>query len=372
MHIEEVIVRVVEHKWKATIGPPTLRTIMLTIRTNEAVEGHTFLGNPGSDAVSSLTGRVRQMLVGRDPLDIGDIWVATGAPGIPPEVQGAVDVALWDIAGKIAGLPLHRMLGSVRTKAPAYTSSWVHQGVDAYLDEAAAYVEQGFRGHKLHPLTQLRSFAGQNVPVTADIQLSTRVREVVGDDVMLALDSAWAYDYPEAIAVGHVIQELNYRWYEDPLAADDLYGYKRLKQQLWIPVMATERLSGGLTALAPWVVERATDYLRGDVAIKGGVTGMMKIGHLAEAFHLRCEVHDGYNSLNNLASLHVIMALPTSEWFEVLVPHAPGVHDLSHLNWALSEPIKIDADGFAHAPTGAGLGIEPDWDYLDAHTISVL
>jgi len=104
--------------------------------------------------------------------------------------------------------------------------------------------------------------------------------------------------------------------------------------------MATEITAGGLTALVPWVVERATDFLRGDVVLKGGITGMLKIAHLAEAFHLGCEVHDAYNSLNNLASLHLIMAIPNCEWFEVLVPHRPGRYDLGHLSYGITEPSR--------------------------------
>jgi len=279
-------------------------------------------------------------------------------------VQGAVDVALWDIAGKAAGLPVHRLLGTVRDRVPAYTSSWVHREVQEYVDEAVAYREMGLRGHKLHPSTQLRVFAGADIPVGVDIDLCRRVRAAVGDDFPLFLDSAWAYSYGESLRVGHEIQDLGYEWYEDPLPADDLYGYLRLKQQLSIPIMATGVTGGGLTALAPWVVERATDFLRGDVVLKGGITGMLKIAHLAEAFHLNCEVHDAYNSLNNLASLHLVMALQNCDWFEVLVSHAPGRHDLDHLSYGLVEPLAIGRDGYATCPDRPGLGIEVDWDLL--------
>ncbi|MFZ0165367.1 MAG: enolase C-terminal domain-like protein, partial [Trebonia sp.] len=282
----------------------------------------------------------------------------------PATVRGAVDVALWDIAAKAAGLPLHRLLGTAQHRVPAYTSSWVHREVSAYVDEVNAYQAMGFRGHKLHPLTQLRAFTGADVAVDADIELCERVREAAGGEVPLFLDAAWAYSYEEAVRAGHAIQELGYRWYEDPLQPDDLYGYIRLKQQLSIPIMATEITGGGLTALAPWVVERATDFLRGDVVLKGGITGMRKIAALAEAFHLNCEVHDAYNSLNNLATLHLIMALPNCEWFEVLTPHAPGSYDVHHLSYGLAEPISIASDGYATAPERPGLGIEIDWDLL--------
>ena len=140
----------------------------------------------------------------------------------------------------------------------------------------------------------------------------------------------------------------------------------RLKQHLSIPIVATEITSGGLYALPRWIAARATDALRGDVVIKGGITGMMKIAALAEANHLPCEVHDAYNAIGNLATVHVVMAVPHCSMYEVLVPHAPGSYDLDHLSYGLAEPITIDGDGSVHAPERPGLGIEPDWDRLNA------
>ncbi|GAA4351887.1 enolase C-terminal domain-like protein [Angustibacter luteus] len=355
-----------QQPFPAAVGPEHVTLDLLTIATDEGIQGHTFAGGPGEDIASVLLDVVRPMLIGLDPLDIGRVWAMTGRRGLPATVRGAVDVALWDIAGKAAGLPVHRLIGTVRDHAPAYIATWVHRDIPTYVDEALAYREMGFTAHKLHPLTQLRHFDGKQVPVTDDIDLCAQVRAAVGDRHVLALDAAWAYDYPEAVQVGLAIEELGYAWYEDPLAADDLYGYIRLKQQLSIPLMATEVTQGGLTALAPWVVERATDFLRGDVVLKGGITGMVKIAHLAEAFHLPCEIHDAYNSLNNLAGLNVMMAIANCQWFEILAPHAPGSYDIDALSYGLVEPITIDPTGNVHAPTRPGLGIDIDWELLRA------
>jgi L-alanine-DL-glutamate epimerase-like enolase superfamily enzyme len=209
----------------------------------------------------------------------------------------------------------------------------------------------------------LRGEAG--VTIADDIEACELVRDQVGSDYRVMLDSAWAYSYPEALAVGRAIEDLDYYWYEDPLQADDIHGYRRLKQQLSIPIMATEMTEGGLYALAPWLTLEATDFLRGDVVIKGGITGMMKIAHLAESFHMNCELHDAYNALNNVATLHVAMALNNCEYYEVIAIHPPGRYDLAHLSYGLTEPIRIDASGNALAPTRPGLGYEIDWDLLD-------
>ncbi|MEI4271171.1 enolase C-terminal domain-like protein [Klenkia sp. LSe6-5] len=375
MKITDLRVLLHERTMPAVVGPPTTTLALLTVDTDEGISGHTFLGAPGEDVValgSTLVRQVKPTLLGSDPLDIGRIWLTLGRRGLPPTLQGAIDVALWDIAGKAAGLPVHRLLGSTRTAVPVQTSSWVYRDPADYVDDALAYRELGVTGHKLHPLTQLRSFAGTPVAAEADIDLCRRVRDAVGDGHRLFLDAAWAYDFGEALRVGRAVQALGYEWLEDPLSADDLYGYVRLKQHLAIPLMATEITSGGLTALAPWVTQRATDFLRGDVVLKGGITGLRKIAHLAEAFHLNCELHDAYTSLNNLATLHLAASLPNCDWFEVLVINPPGEHGFSQLEYGLAEPFTLDGQGMVQVPEQPGLGMEPDWDLLTHGSADVL
>jgi L-alanine-DL-glutamate epimerase-like enolase superfamily enzyme len=165
--------------------------------------------------------------------------------------------------------------------------------------------------------------------------------------------------------VGKAIEELGFHWYEDPLADDDLYNYVKLKQQLSIPILATEYTPGGFTALAPWITERATDYLRGDPAVKGGITPLVKTAHLAEAFHMNFEVHHGGNSLNNVANLHVIMAIRNTEFFEVLLPAGAQ-------KFGLVDDIEVDRNGLVHAPNAPGLGAAIDFARIDRQKIAVL
>ena len=229
---------------------------------------------------------------------------------VDPSAIGTVDVALWDIAGKVAGLPVHRLLGTYRHTVPVYFSSGLHPRAEAYAEEATYWREQGWKGYKLHPPTSPYAVSPEVAPVQADIDGCVAVHDAVGGTMALMLDASWAYSYAEALTVGRAIEELGFTWYEDPLPAEDLYGCRKLVQHLDIPVLATELTLGGLYTLPQWITERATDMLRGDVVIKGGITGMMKIGHLAEAFHMKCEVHDAYNAMNNVATAHLVMAMP--------------------------------------------------------------
>jgi L-alanine-DL-glutamate epimerase-like enolase superfamily enzyme len=343
---------------------------VLRISTDEGVEGHNFLSlpGPGPEIVGQqIVRHLKPILVGRDPLDIGAIWadLQRASRSVDPIAIGTIDVALWDIAGKVAGLPIHRLLGTCREKVPVYYSSGHHERAEDYAEEAVYWRDRGWKGYKLHP-PNAPWRAGAADAVDSCIEACAAVRRAVGDEMAVMLDATWAYSYVEALRVGRAIEELDYYWYEDPLPADDIYGYRRLKEKLEIPILATELTPGGVFALPAWITARATDFLRGDVVIKGGITGMMKIAHLAEAFRMSCEVHDGYNAMGNVAGLHVIMAIPNCEWFEVLGFNRAGGHSLQHLSYGLTEPIAIDPDGYVHAPTGPGLGFDVDWELIDS------
>ena len=354
------------HRWDV---PPTTysdqaggpkQVGVVAIETDEGVTGHSFLGSAfqGADEFAGqVLQRLKPLVMGRNPLDSGAIWQELWSRNrrVAPTAICAVDVALWDIAGKVAGLPIHRLLGTCREKAPAYASSASMSDPQQYVDEALSFRERGWQAYKIHP---------QRSP-TRDLEICAAVKRALGDSMVLMLDSMWAYGYEQALRVGLAIQEMGFYWYEDPLAEDDLYGYVKLKQKLNIPILATEYSPGGLYGYTTWILERATDMLRGDVAVKAGLTPMIKIAHLAEAFRMKCEIHHGGNSLNNAANLHLTMAIPNCEYFEVLLPDEAQKH-------GLVREIEVDREGFVHAPTEPGLGYAIDWELVERNTVGVL
>jgi L-alanine-DL-glutamate epimerase-like enolase superfamily enzyme len=349
---------------------------VLRIETDEGIEGNSFISSPGPGAEAiarQIVATLKPLLVGQNPLDVGKHWTRMNrvSRAVDQIAVGVCDVALWDIVGKAAGLPVHRLLGTYRDRVPAYFSSGHHDSPEEYAEEATYWQRQGWQGYKLHPPSASWD-ARPRGPIAADVEASRAVREAVGPELMLMLDASWGYTYPEALKVGRAIEELGYDWYEDPLPADDIYGYAKLKRHLSIPILATEITLGGLWALPPWIEARATDALRGDVVIKGGITGMMKIAHLAEAYRMNCEVHTAYNALNNVATLHVIMAIPNCDWFEVLAFNPAGVYGLEHLSYGLARPIEIDSEGYVHAPTEPGLGFGVDWELIESAPLGVV
>lgn len=226
---------------------------------------------------------------------------------------------------------------------------------DAYIEQALAMKAKGLRAYKVHPPSDF----------DATVRLCRALRDTLGADYRLMIDPCGALDYPQALRLGRILEELDFYWYEDPLAEDDLYNYVKLRQKLDIPLMATEYSPGGFHSYAPWVTQQATDYLRGDVAIKGGLTAILKAAHLAEAFQMNYEIHHGGNSLNNFANLHVMMAIRNCEYFEVLLPDRAQ-------KYGLVRDIEVDAEGYVHAVDGPGLGADIDFDLIKHCTTDVL
>jgi len=333
---------------------------IVTVHTDEGVEGHAFLGSSrqGADAYAGpLIEFVKPFLVGQNPLDSGAIWECMWKMNrsVSTNAIGAVDVALWDIAGKVAGLPIHRLLGTCRDRVPAYASSGWLSTPEAYGEEAQHFQSLGWPAYKIHP----------HGTAKADIDICRAVRKAVGDDMILMLDSMWSYGYADAVRVGRAIEELDYFWYEDPLVEEDMYNYIKLRSKLDIPIMSTEYAPGRLYGMAQWVQHMATDILRGDVAVTGGITPLIKIAHLAEAFKMKFEVHHGGNSLNNVANLHVTMAITNCDYYEVFP--CSGAN-----KYALVEDIEVDDQGLVYAPEKPGLGYEIDWELVEREKVQVV
>lgn len=347
-----------DHEVKTVGNKSDLGFVRIT--TDEGVEGHALLGlcvHPASLEAPYIIRFLKPILMGQNPLDREYLFqrMQKMRAQVSTQVVCALDVALWDLAGKVAGLPIHAMIGTFRDKIPVYASSEVHDSIDGYVEQALAIKEAGLHGYKLHPRQIWRE----------DIAACQAVREAVGDDFNLMLDSRSAYDLGEAVKVGRAIEELGFLWYEDPLPITDVYNYSKLCEKLDIPVMATEFPPGWLDNYAPWITNKATDILRGDVLLKGGITSLLKIAHLAEAFAMKIEIHHGSNSINDVANLHVQMAIANTSFMEILLPQEAWRH-------GLVEDIHIDSDGYAHAPTKPGLGYEIDLDLVERNKIAVL
>ena len=203
---------------KTISSAETFDTVMSLVRiaADDGTVGFSFLGSALGSSFSDaqiLIERFKPMPVGEDPLARERIWqtMMRRTRGQHIRIVGAVDVALWDLAGKAVNIPIHRLIGSYRDRIPAYASSAVMESTETYAQEAPQLKEQGWSAYKIHPPAEPE----------LDIEICRAVRHAVGDSYRMMRDSTWSYDYPQALRVGKAVQELNFYWYEDPLVEDD-------------------------------------------------------------------------------------------------------------------------------------------------------
>ena len=313
-------------------------------------------GQSGAGIAEAIRASLAPRVLGQDPLHRERLWQAMvelePAGYVPVFAISAVDVALWDLAARQLGVSVAALLGGRQGRIRAYASSAAMPTIDAYVAEAQRCVAQGYRGYKLHPF---------NDP-EPDIALCRAVRAAVGPGVALMLDVAKTYDRMAALRVGRVLEELDFAWFEEPLPHHDIAGYAHLRQMLDVPLIGAETVPGHGPAVANYLRAEALDMVLCDVYWKAGITGMCKTAALCEAMGVRVASHHGASPLMNMANLQVLCGATNAEWIEILVPE-------SGYDFALTRYLAPDRDGFVHLPDGPGLGAEPDWDYIRAHTV---
>jgi len=270
---------------------------------------------------------------------------------VPIYAYGPFDNACWDIVGKSVGEPVYRVLGAARTEIPVYVSSMFLKTPEDYVAQALEVQALGLKGYKLHP---------PGIP-EVDIECYRAVRDAVGPDFTLMADPVISYNYEQALRVGRILEELNYRWLEEPLLDVNFNGLGKLRQKLDIPLCGTEVLAGSHYSTAHYIKENLVDIVRTDVSWRGGITSVLKTAHLAESFGMQCELHTTiYHALEQV-QLHAGLAITNSEFFELLYP-------FDDFDFGTTTSLNIK-DGMVQAPRGPGFGIDYDWDFIDNHTV---
>jgi L-alanine-DL-glutamate epimerase-like enolase superfamily enzyme len=273
----------------------------------------------------------------------------------PKQLLGPVDVALWDIAAKAAGLPLYRFLGSFRDRVRAYAASLFLDSIEDLTKQAVEAQEAGFKAFKLHLWGD----------VDKDVRACKEVRSAVGEELELMVDLHGTYNRQQALAVGRHLEELRFVWYEEPIPDDDLEGYVQLTRDLEIPVAALQSLNSHLVPLGSYLTRGAVDIVLIDTSWKGGVTGVRKLAHTCEVLGTSYEICSSFNALMSVANLHTICSLRHGRYFEIMVPG--GVFD-----FGLKTALDIDSEGYVQVPAGPGLGVELDEEYLNRYTVATL
>jgi len=337
--------------------------VLVRVLTDKNIEGNCFAGSyarGGSKwAIDSIISVLKPEFLGQNALDREKIWhrmwLLRRRKSISMFAIGALDVALWDIAGKIADLPIHQLLGTYKNNVKACASSMYWPNPEQYVTEALEFKEKGFLALKLFP---------GGTP-QRDIEICRSVREAVGDKMELIIDAVFSYNRSQALYVGKALEELNFLWFEDPLVETDIQGYVELSHALDIPVAAADAEGINLSTLPEYILRGALDIIRTDAALKGGITPVKKMADLCECFGLRCEVHHGGNALMNIANFHVILSIKGGDYYEMMIP-------ISLHEYGLTEYVKVDDNGYVYAPNNPGLGFKIDWDRINHDKVTEL
>lgn len=333
--------------------------IVIKLTTDTGIEGvaTAMAARSGGVTESYLHDNIFPVVLGRDPHDRERIWhelwnMDRHEAFFPVFLPGPVDVALWDICAKEAKLPLYQYIGAYRDSLPVYASGLFHDTVAEYVDEALHYKGLGIRGYKAHP----------SGPASFDRKVHQAVREAVGPDMTLMSDPVGEYTLDEAIKVGRELERLDYEWFEEPFRDFELSKYTQLCAALDIPVAATETTRGCHWGVAQVIAQRAADIVRADVSWKCGITGTLKIAHLAEAFGMNCEIHTTTMTYMDLVNLHVSCAIRNCKYFEYFVPE-------EEFMFPMNKPLPIEG-GVITVPKGPGIGADLDWDFIERNCVS--
>jgi L-alanine-DL-glutamate epimerase-like enolase superfamily enzyme len=343
---------------------------LLTIKTDEGLEGHHF----GAVNEGVLDSVLKPLLVGQDPLYREKLWYTLKErqrlhlATLADRILTAVDLALWDLGGKIAGLPIHKLIGAARDKVPAYASTMVGDDQEGGLDTPEAYARyaieckaRGYPAFKLHTWQPPTPGAPS---VKNDIKACAAVREAMGPDYPLMLDPFHYYSRLEALQLANGIAALDYLWMEEPMDEHSMSSYIWLCEQTTLPICGPETAEGKMYARAEWIKAGACDMVRGGVGDLGGITPLLKVAHLAESFGMHMEVHGG-----GVGNLHVLGSMVSPGlYYERGLLH-PFIDYDAAPPW-LNTPIDpMDDEGFVHISPEPGLGYDINFDYIRSNAV---
>ena len=261
-------------------APAHTKTQILTrVRTSIGLDGYYFGGSAETAATA------RRMIVGMDPLMREPIWhKLQQVQRLDPRAMldrylAAIDCALWDFAGRLTGLPAHKLLGGSREKVPAYASTMCGDDIpgglgspEDYANFARQCVAQGYKGFKLH--TWMSPYGPD---LKRDIAACRAVREAVGPDIKLMLDPHHHYSREEALYLGRGIEEVDFYWMEEPMDEHSISSYIWLTENLQrLQICGPETAEGQFYTRAEWIVRGAADLSRVGISDVGGISPAMK------------------------------------------------------------------------------------------------
>ena len=350
---------------------------LVEVETDEGITGWGECFGAGNIALANkaiVEKVIQPMVLGMDPMDRDVIWHKVynlmrdhGQKGMPLQSLSGVDIALWDIAGKVAGLPLHKLIGGAhRDKIQVYGYGMMLRPESAdslvarFGDEAAAIKDMGFKA------TKMKIGLGPK----DDVRLIEAVRRGVGDEYRFMIDANHAYTTHDAFYVGRAMEEFDPYWFEEPVAPEDLDGYRELRSGLKV------NISGGEAEFNRWgwralLESRGLDIAQPEVCALGGISEYLRVLALCHAHFTPVVNHVWGSAIAVATNMHLLAAMPPLPGG--LFPWEPMLEfdttDNKFRDDLLTTPLNIQGqvaanDGLVSIPNGPGLGVTPDRDFI--------
>ncbi len=356
----------------------TKPALLVEVHTDQGLIGlgeAAHFGGPMASTAQVIEHELKPYLIGENPGDIERLWERMhrraykhARGGIVIAAISGIDIALWDLRGKMANMPLWRLLGGYRKRVPAYATGGFYaegKGVRELVAEMESYVEAGFRAVKMKvgrnsdvELSALRASNERGiaeVSLATDIERVAAVRKAIGPDIRLAVDANGAWDVATAVKMGRAMEIFDIYWYEEPVWPDDVDGSREVAQKTLIAVAGYETCSYGIVDFARYISARAVHFVQPDVAWAGGLTESLKIAHLAQAANLPIAPHIHGSAVAVAAGLHLLGAVRNGSMAETVFP----AHEL--MTELVRDPLMLDpATGEIELSERPGLGIELD------------
>lgn len=358
--------------------------LFVEVTTDEGVSGWgeiTSTTRIANRALAAILKQVSGQIAGEDPSRIERLWhklfrsfTYMGSRGAACECVSAIDIALWDIRGKVLGLPVYELLGgAVRDEIALYThpDQSKFTSDDAVVAEITDIVSSGHTALKFDPFPyqgdrERRDGYLDGMLSRADekkaADLTALIRRTAGPGVEILIDAHGRFDVPTAIRLCRSLEEAGQiDWFEEPVPPESLDALKQVRDKVSAPISVGERAHTKWD-FVPILENKLADYIMPDVTWTGGITEMKKIANLAEGYYVPISPHDAGGPINVLAGAHVMMTVPNFYKLETSRWDLSGYNELMHT--------RLDnSNGALKLPRVPGLGIELNRDYLEDNEI---
>jgi len=358
--------------------------LVVEVETDTGLIGIGEAGSAGGPLVSTqvvVEHELKPLLLGEDPLRIEYLWQKMfqrtrqhGRRGIIMHAISGLDIALWDLAGKVARLPLYRLLGAYREHVEAYASGGFYQegkDVAALAEEAGSYASQGYRAMKMKigrnasTQTNLREMLALHdtcvVSLEEDLARVAAVRRVLGSEAKLMVDINCAWSPALAIQMGRAMEPYNLYWIEEPVATDDIKGSAEVARALGTAIAGYETEVGAY-GFRELITQGAVDIIQPDIAWAGGFTECRRIAAFAYMHNLMVAPHAFSSALTLVAAMHLLAAIPNGLMLEF------DQNPNALREQLLKEPIRAE-NGYVKMPERPGLGVELDPEVVERYRV---